>query len=241
MKENIIISDVHGCRREFNQLLDKLNYDSQKHRVILVGDLIDRGPDPVGLVQQVQRMQLEVSRGNHEDKALNWRKAELRRKLTGEKNTAKPPSNTKTREEWEAFTNQDLDWLDNLPYSVHIKENWFCIHAGLESCNSFTKQNLEKMIRVRYLNKYGQAVNLKVDKSQPADTKFWAEMWEGKESIVFGHFGVKEPTYFKNKNNTCIALDTRCVYGGYLTAYNLERDEFIQIKAAKVYYQPKKS
>jgi serine/threonine protein phosphatase 1 len=41
----IIVSDVHGCIEEFKELLDLINYKSPNVRAILLGDLIDRGPE----------------------------------------------------------------------------------------------------------------------------------------------------------------------------------------------------
>ena len=39
----IIIGDVHGCFTEFTELLEKCEIGSED-RLILVGDLMDRGP-----------------------------------------------------------------------------------------------------------------------------------------------------------------------------------------------------
>ena len=45
----IAIGDIHGCPREFEELLDKL--ELTKHdRVILLGDLVNRGPDSARVI-----------------------------------------------------------------------------------------------------------------------------------------------------------------------------------------------
>src|SRR5689334_22520464 len=49
------IGDVHGCRTEFGALLDtvrRLAGDTQgTRRLIYLGDLIDRGPDTLGVLR----------------------------------------------------------------------------------------------------------------------------------------------------------------------------------------------
>jgi hypothetical protein len=44
----IIIGDIHGCSREFSALLEKVapNRDDQ---LVLLGDLLNKGPDPLGV------------------------------------------------------------------------------------------------------------------------------------------------------------------------------------------------
>lgn len=49
----IIIGDVHGCVKELRELLDEADYVEGEDTVVLVGDLVDKGPYP-----------LEVRRGN---------------------------------------------------------------------------------------------------------------------------------------------------------------------------------
>lgn len=43
----IIIGDVHGCVRELRDLLDEADYVEGNDTVVLVGDLVDKGPYPL--------------------------------------------------------------------------------------------------------------------------------------------------------------------------------------------------
>ena len=45
-----VIGDVHGCFDQFISLLDKINYDSQIDRIILTGDLVNRGPESLAVL-----------------------------------------------------------------------------------------------------------------------------------------------------------------------------------------------
>ena len=44
MSRLIAIGDIHGCHKDFADLLDKLDL-KKDDRLILLGDLINRGPD----------------------------------------------------------------------------------------------------------------------------------------------------------------------------------------------------
>ena len=51
-----IIGDIHGCRRPFEELLGILDPDPSRDRLILLGDLFDRGPDSWGVLQIVKKL-----------------------------------------------------------------------------------------------------------------------------------------------------------------------------------------
>ena len=45
-----VIGDVHGCFDQFIRLLKKINYDSKKDQIILTGDLVNRGPNSLAVL-----------------------------------------------------------------------------------------------------------------------------------------------------------------------------------------------
>ena len=67
----VIVGDVHGCRRELEQLLERIRF-SNGDRLVFVGDLVARGPDSLGVLDIVRRTGALVVRGNHEQKLLDW-------------------------------------------------------------------------------------------------------------------------------------------------------------------------
>ena len=54
MSRTIVVGDVHGCYRELMLLLEKLKYDEGSERLILAGDLVDRGPESGQVVRWVR-------------------------------------------------------------------------------------------------------------------------------------------------------------------------------------------
>lgn len=69
MAMTYVMSDLHGCRGPFCQMLSQIRFSPQDHLYIL-GDVIDRGPDPIALLQQIMDMvkagSVTMLLGNHE-------------------------------------------------------------------------------------------------------------------------------------------------------------------------------
>lgn len=61
-----VMSDLHGCRREFHQMLKQINFSPEDHLYIL-GDVIDRGLNSINLLLDVITMEnVTMLIGNHE-------------------------------------------------------------------------------------------------------------------------------------------------------------------------------
>lgn len=68
----LVVGDIHGKLGLFNLLLEKVEYRAGEDRLILIGDLVDRGEDSRGAVARAIALKREapnnviVLRGNHE-------------------------------------------------------------------------------------------------------------------------------------------------------------------------------
>src|SRR5580704_11825778 len=82
MGRTVIVGDVHGCRRELEQILDRVAFGAGD-RLVFVGDLVARGPDSLGVLDVARRTGAIVVRGNHEHKLVAWKEAKVAR-LRGE-------------------------------------------------------------------------------------------------------------------------------------------------------------
>ena len=51
-RNSIVVGDVHGCLDELKQLLRDCEYDTRVDQVILVGDLVNKGPASAGVVRR---------------------------------------------------------------------------------------------------------------------------------------------------------------------------------------------
>jgi len=250
----VVVGDVHGCIEELDELLKKIQYNPSQMRLIFAGDLVDRGPDSVGVVRRVRELNAECVMGNHEEKQLRWHKHEVARAETGKANPMKP-MDPKDAAANAAFNDQDWSFLKNLPVKLHIGDNWWVVHAGCEPKFTLERQNKSQIMRVRYVDERGTGKALGPNLSQPEGTQYWDQLWKGPESIIYGHC-VHDLTYPRithvNMDVSCVGIDTGCCFGGHLTAAIFQREfpleggsvykgqrygiQYIQVKAKQKYF-----
>lgn len=234
----VAVGDVHGCLDEFKELLNVLQYKKEQMRLVLLGDLMDRGPDSVGVVRLVRELGLECIKGNHEDKHLRWRKHEVKSAKTGKEN----PMNKMAKRDDQAnksLSDEEIGWMDSLPVKLDLENGFWAVHAGCEPYQALDKQAHAQLMRVRFVNEKGKAVSLMPDKTAPPGSTYWTELWQGPESIVYGHC-VHSLEQVRvdviNDKIKCVGIDTGCCFGGHLTAVVFEEDlKFVQVKAKETY------
>ena len=229
---HIIIGDVHGCNRELQALINQLKL-SIHDNLYFIGDLIDKGPDSIGVIQTVYKLsrkyKVKLILGNHEEKFLRF----LKNKESNV-NALQAMKNTEVFEQLDNLASKDeIDMLKNAYFYYKLPEhNYLLVHAGLPndislSLTDFPKygkhfekpfKKLRLLTMTRNLNKLGKFLSL----GEESEGKyFWAEKYDGKYgTIVYGHEayigeGIK-------KYNNAIGIDTGCVYGGALTALVIE-------------------
>lgn len=239
MTRTIIVGDVHGCLEEFQDLLDLVSYEQGTDRLIQVGDLMDRGPDPAGCVHFARQQGVELVRGNHEDKHCRWRKHEATR---GAKKNPVQGINGVRAEQNLQLSDEDMQWLASRPMMVEVNQSLIVVHAGLEPAFSLAGQS-SAVMRVRYVDADGEMVGIDpVTKQQPEGSRYWAPLWRGPQSVVYGHavHSLDTPRVDRFEGGACYGIDTGCVYGGHLTALVVvdgQEPEFAQVKARQVYYE----
>lgn len=218
-------------------LLDKVNLSSED-KVVLLGDLLDRGPFPAECIQFARENGFSSVLGNHEDKHLRWRKHEETFLATGKKNPMQlSPERIQQNQQ---LSEDDTMWMRTMTTMFLLPNNWVAVHGGLEPAHPVGKQRRDRVIRCRYVKEDGKMKGFKEGSlDQPAETFYWADRWMGPRSVVFGHAVHKEITWYRpTKYVKCIALDTGCVYGGKLSAAIFEGEEVshVSVDAKKTYY-----
>lgn len=247
----VAVGDIHGCLEEFDELLKLIQYHPDQMEVIPLGDLMDRGPDPVGCVRRVRELKLRCLKGNHEDKHVRFRKHEKKREADGTPNPMKRMSDVEAAAN-RALSDQEMSWMRDLPLKIDLGLGWWAVHAGCEPGRSFDKQEASQLMRVRYVGENGRAVALNPDKSQPEGTKYWTSGWKGSQSIIYGHcvhdlnrvrvdvIPAQDPQL---PDVQCVGIDTGCCFGGHLTAAFMKPNgdqmdlSYAQVKAKKKYYE----
>lgn len=230
-KRIIFVGDVHGCIDEFNELLDKLSYNAEKDRLILLGDLIDRGPASLAVVRKAREMSLECVMGNHEHKFLKWFRSQ------GSKVDVYDRKDFYTK-----LSDQDINYITNMPTYIELEEV-IAVHAGLKPGILLSNQKKDDLMYLRYTDANRRFISLKKINTvgkEAAGAIFWTDFWYGPKSVVYGHnvCSFDEPLIEERVPGvTCYGLDTGCCFGGKLSALIWETKEVVQVQAKRVYYQ----
>jgi bis(5'-nucleosyl)-tetraphosphatase (symmetrical) len=127
-----VIGDVHGCYDQFIKLLDKIDYNSQEDKIILTGDLVNRGPESLKVLNYCMADKNITSvLGNHDLYLLylmnsNQGKGDLKKVVEEENNM------------------QIFEWLITRPLIIQISnqanQNKFIVtHAGIPEIWSIEK------------------------------------------------------------------------------------------------------
>mgnify|MGYP000871985195 FL=1 len=237
-----IIGDVHGCLAELVELLGSLGYRVERdatgrpfdaahpegRTAVFVGDLVDRGPDSVGVLRLAMGMAtaghaLAVP-GNHEAKlvrALDGRRVQVTHGLetTLAELGAEPPE----------FTARVHDWCRSLVSHLMLDGGRLVVaHAGLKQAYHGRASG-----RVRAFALYGDTTGETDEYGLPVRYP-WAEEYRGRALVVYGH----TPTTRLDWVNNTLCLDTGCVFGGRLSALRYPERETVQVTAREVYYEP---
>lgn len=232
-----IIGDVHGCYDELLLLLRKLGYiwgqteavprlrHPRNRRVVFVGDLVDRGPNSLGVLALVKQAVTDKMAycvmGNHDDK--------LRRKLLGNKVQIRHGLET-TLAELEQVSGQEqqayLDFLLSMPtYLILSGGKLVVTHAGI------AEKDIGKMSdRIKRFCLYGDITGKVNEQGFPLRGN-WASSYQGEAAIVYGHTPVAKATW---ENNT-INIDTGCIFGGHLTALQMPEQVLVQVPSSQQY------
>jgi hypothetical protein len=203
MGRTILVGDVHGCRDELDALLTKLGF-APGDQLVMVGDLVVRGPDPRGTLDLVRGVSARAVRGNHEDRLLRYRSA-----------PKDSPVSEQTLSTARALRKRDWALLEGLPLWLDLPEHGVrVIHAGLVPGVPIEQQDPHTLMYVRSLDRHGAPV-------EKRGRFLWGERYGGPEHVVFGHNARPDPQL----HTFATGLDTGCVYGGHLTAMVLADGE----------------
>lgn len=227
----IFVGDIHGCIDEFNELLRKIKYDPKEDRLILLGDLLDRGPDSVAVVKKARMMNLECVMGNHDYKFMKWYRSQGSRADVYD-----------TKDHYSQLSDEDIQYIANMPTYIEL-DDVIAVHAGLKPGVLLSEQKKDDMMYLRYTTSDRKFVSLRtINKmgKEESGAIFWTQFWYGPKSVVYGHNVHSQDAPLIEERIpgvVCYGLDTGCCFGGKLTALIWETKEIVQVQAKKVYYQ----
>ena len=207
----IVVGDIHGCYDELMELLEKVDIGDDD-RIFSVGDLITKGPKSKEVLELFMTdARFATVIGNHD--------LALRRKWNGEEVELKP-AQKETHKELKGEKDAYVSFFNRMPFMIDLGSH-LVVHAGVRPTVELYSQTTSDMTLIRTLG-----ANPESDEGTP-----WYHVYHGEKVILFGHWPAPEP----RRGRKAIGLDTGCVYGYNLTAYIIEEDEFVTVKAKKKY------
>jgi serine/threonine protein phosphatase 1 len=213
----IAVGDIHGCHIEFSELLDKLELTGGD-RLVLLGDLVNRGPDSTKVIDRAKSAGAVSLLGNHELRLLKFRK-------TGDRKYMKEHD----LETFDILRPEDWAYLETMPLTFEEPElNTVFVHGGFLPNEPWQKQPAEVVTRIQVVDKEGRPRK----RADAPDAPSWADLWGGPPFVVYGH--APKPEVYRLKWS--VGIDTGCVMGGHLTAYVLPERRIVQVKAHQRYF-----
>lgn len=231
LQRTVIIGDVHGMLDAMRELLERLRLVAGDH-LIFVGDLVDKGPDPAGVLHHLAALKAQAPflitlvDGNHEDRHRRYHLNLTERPAIAAGQAREAPELPALAEvlsdEGRAFLNSAV------PFHRVPQHGLLVVHGGIpgdmrrfpesvEAANAFTgrdRERFRKVLRTRFIDQHSGAF-IGLDQEKPGDP-FWAKVYDGRFGhVVFGHQPFLEgPAEFAHATG----VDTGAVHGGWLTA-----------------------
>ena len=207
----IVVGDIHGCYDELMELLEKIGVGDDDH-IFSVGDLITKGPKSKEVLELFMTdARFSTVIGNHD--------LALRRKWNGEEIELKS-AQKETHKELKDAKDAYASFFNRMPFTIDL-DTHLVVHAGLRPNVELHSQTTDDMTLIRTLG-----ADRESDEGTP-----WYHVYHGDKIVLFGHWPSPEP----RRGRKAIGLDTGCVYGYNLTAYIIDSDEFVNVKAKRAY------
>lgn len=123
-----------------------------------------------------------------------------------------------TKPKW--LRNGDREFFESLPIVISF-DDALVIHGGVDSERSLDQHTVEELLVMR------------APRGDGYDGPFWYDDYDGPARVFFGHTVHDAPL----ERDHAVGLDTGCVYGGTLTAYDYRNDAFIAVDPNETHQQ----
>lgn len=208
-----IVGDIHGCLNMLLKLADKVAWLPQNDTIIFLGDYIDRGEDPKGVVDYIISLKKESFRvrcllGNHESMFLDYLSGKnMSLYLTNGGNSKLSSYNAdETVNNSSLLPREHTDFFNSLELYIEIQD-YYIVHAGFRPGVEIEEQSIDDMIWIR--------------------SQFIYSTFDFGKKVIFGHTPFPEPLVMENK----IGIDTGAFLGNKLTCLELPGLNFHSVKA----------
>ena len=218
---------MHGCRAEFEALLETVAFAPGLDRLLLTGDAFTRGPDPLGVWQAIRATGAEMVLGNHE----TWLLPQLRAIVAGGSPDALKESRGPRLRELVPHAAELVAWLERLPLALD-EPCFLLVHAGINPETGLAGSTPDELVAIRTWPPTGGIEGPR-----------WHDHIAPGKLIVFGHDApgglvVKRPPgAAPDARPYLVGLDSGCVFGRRLSAYLLEENRIVQVPAERAWFR----
>lgn len=117
-----LVGDLQGCCDAFDRLLAEIGFSASRDHLVVVGDLVNRGPDSLGTLKRLRALGDAVTclLGNHD---LHLLAVAHGVRKPRKDDTLDDVLGSKKRDEW-------IDWLRQRRMA-HRLDGWLLVHAGV--------------------------------------------------------------------------------------------------------------
>ena len=195
-QKEYVCSDLHGQYEVYKDIIDKIG---ENDKLYILGDVIDRGPDGMKILQDIAKRQengqVEFFVGNHEYmmiQALFLGNSEVEKIWTSESNGGK-----KTKEEFEKLPDQEKNKIRNLLLNSLVykeinvdHEKLYLVHAkAIQNANK-EKESVKDFLETGRQKELEMAVwTRKGDQKTDQSGEVWKDEEIGKSDVysIIGH------------------------------------------------------
>jgi serine/threonine protein phosphatase 1 len=203
IKRTFVIGDIHGCLGMLRKLIDRIQWDPSRDRLIFIGDYIDRGEDSRGVIDFVLSLKQDSPNvqcliGNHEQMLIDYLSGDDPQTyiLNGGGATLMSYDRVRRNKEDSLIPSSHLEFLSSLLLMVEL-DDYYIVHAGFRPHIPIEDQELFDMIWIR--------------------NEFLLSQYDFGKVVIFGHTPFNNPVVMKNK----MGIDTGAVFGNRLTCLEL--------------------
>jgi len=211
-----IIGDIHGCYTELQELLRLIRVRPDDD-IIALGDLFDRGPQPERVWAWLRDSPNVISlRGNHEQKHLLGAAGEI----------DLPHAHLTTRQRIGVEYDLMLSMAAEMPLYLDLGQA-LLVHGYYLPGVAPDDQPPQVLLGMDDDAAFGE------------DGQPWYEHYDRQQTLIVGHrdyTGQQRPFIHQTGQTRIFGLDTRCVYGGSLTALRLPDWRLFSVQAHHVYW-----
>lgn len=117
-----LVGDLQGCCKPLERLLQTIDFSPSRDQLYVLGDLVNRGPDSLGVLQRLRSLEGAATclLGNHD---LHLLAVAHGVRKPHRSDTLDPILNAADRDDW-------LNWLRQQNLAVHA-HGWLLVHAGV--------------------------------------------------------------------------------------------------------------